>query len=224
MTTAFWSNTESVCTVRVGIPSLCCHCQSNQITQVNHLGSPPGLLSAVPYCYRKNYYIIHLRMHLGAVTCVLLLQEDCSRIFYNKELWLLLKQFLLAHIPLFCEDCPLDLTAAVQENTSEETPLSLFIKWSLLLAPRSAKLCSIPSRYDDICTEHAQWSFTRALYSENSTALPLKVEECSPALPGRLGWVTVTSSLQLVQVFLLPLSLLPVAPSGQQKIFLVLCQ
>lgn len=128
MTTAFWSNTESVCTARVGIPSLCCQCQFNQIAQVNGLGSPPGLLSAVPYCYRKNYYIIHLRMHLEAVTgCFVPL----GRLFQNLlQLGALItiKQFLLAHIPLFCEDWPLGLTAVVQENTSEETSLPLFIK------------------------------------------------------------------------------------------------
>lgn len=71
-----------------------------------------------------------------------------------------IKQFLLAHILLSCEDCLLGLTAAVPENLSEEiTLLPLFIKWSLLLAP-----CSIPVRYNDTCTEHAQWRFTREWY------------------------------------------------------------
>lgn len=51
-----------------------------------------------------------------------------------------IKQFLLAHIPLFCEDYPIGLTAAVQENMSEETSLPLFIKSSLQLAPCSAKV------------------------------------------------------------------------------------
>lgn len=121
--------------------------------------------------------------------------------------------------------CPLSLTAAVQENVNEETSLCLYLLNDLsCFSPALQKPCSVPSRYNGICTEHAQQSFTRALCSEDSTALPLKVEECSPAFPGCLGWVTVASSLQLVQVFLLPLSILPVAPSGQQKILLVLCQ
>lgn len=51
-----------------------------------------------------------------------------------------IKQFLLAHIPLFCEDCPIGLTAAVQENMSEETSLPFFIKSPLQLAPCSAKV------------------------------------------------------------------------------------
>lgn len=51
-----------------------------------------------------------------------------------------------------------------------------------------------------------------SLYTDSSTALPLKAEGCSPVFPGCLRWVTVGFSLQLVQVFLLPLSLLPVAP------------
>lgn len=139
-----------------------------------------------------------------------------------------IKQFLLPHIPLFCENCPVSLTAAVQENVSEKTSLCLHLlndPSCFPACPGSAlKLCSILSRYSDICTEHAQQSSTRALYSDNSTALPLKVEECSPAFPGCLRWVTVASLLQLVQVFLPPLSLLPVAPSGQQKILLLLCQ
>lgn len=123
----------------MGIPSLCCQSQSHQIAQVNRLGSPPGLLSAVPYCYRKNYYIIQLRMHLEAVTCFVPL----GRLFQNLlQLGVLvtIKQFLLAHIPLFCEDCPIGLAAAVQENMSEETYLPLLIKSSLQLAPCSAKV------------------------------------------------------------------------------------
>lgn len=31
------------------------------------VGSPPGLFSAVPYRYGKNYYIIHLSIHPEAV-------------------------------------------------------------------------------------------------------------------------------------------------------------
>lgn len=51
-----------------------------------------------------------------------------------------IKQFLLAHILLSCEDCLLGLTAAVPENVSEEiTLLPLFINLSLLLAPCSEK-------------------------------------------------------------------------------------
>lgn len=34
------------------------------------LGSPPGLFSAVPYRYGKNYYIIYFSIHLEAVNVV----------------------------------------------------------------------------------------------------------------------------------------------------------
>lgn len=70
MTTAFWSNTESDRTEWESLP-YAVRVNPHQIAQVNRLGSPPGLLSAVPYCYRKNNYIIQSRMHLEAVTCVL---------------------------------------------------------------------------------------------------------------------------------------------------------
>lgn len=83
-----------------------------------------------------------------------------------------IKQFLLPHIPLFCENCPISLTAAVQENVSEKTSLCLHLLNDLSCFPAcpgsALKLCSILSRYSDICTEHAQQSSTRALYSDNS--------------------------------------------------------
>lgn len=99
-----------------------------------------------------------------------------------------IKQLLLVHIPLFCENYALGLTVAVKENVSEEISLCLYLLNDLSCSPPALqKLCSVLSRYNDIYTEHAQQSFTRALYSEDSTALPLKVKECSPAFPGCLG-------------------------------------
>lgn len=42
------------------------------------------------------------------------------------EALIAIKLLLLVHIPLFCEDCPLGLTAAVQENVSEETSAFIY--------------------------------------------------------------------------------------------------
>lgn len=220
MTTAFWSNTESVRSqsgnpflmLSVSIQSDCSGEQSKKsswTTQCSSLLLEEKLLhnplkdaSWSSYmCFVPLGRLLQNLLQLGAL--------------------IIIKQFLLAHIPLFCEDCP--SWQLLSKRTWVRRHLCLYLlNNSSCLPPALQKLCSIPSRYNDICTEDAQWSFTRALCSENSTALPLKAEECSSAFPSCLGWVTAASSFQLV--FLLPLSLLPVAPSCQQKILLVLCQ
>lgn len=77
-------------------------------------------------------------MHLEVVTCFVPL----GRLFQNLlqlEALIITKQFLSAHIPLFCEDCTLGLTAAaLQENVSEETSHCLYLLKDLSCLP----LCS----------------------------------------------------------------------------------
>lgn len=173
---------------------------------------------------RKNYYIIHSSMHLEAVTCFVPL----GRLFQNLlQLGALIitKQFLSAHIPLFCEDCTLGLTAAaVQENMSEETSHCLYLLKDLSCLP----LCSAKAL---LYSEQVQWHLHRTCPTEFHKSSVQWEQYCLASEGGRmqvsLFWqpqVSFCNLLTSISPSLSPPSQsIPVAPSGQQ-ILLVLCQ